>query len=218
MYRALSAQLRILLCDSPKPLLARLFSNLELQGLQPVTTFAPGTFPPELEHLNAVAVSGSQPLAVSCMPFEARIYANGVEDCLPLMRADGAMLPVEAWVEQIISQHPVPTTVRQLIRTVADRGGGAHVHKSKDVLLSGLKGMAPGRLHLAALAIIAISKVVQRLGLQVVQFYEKNGLKGSLPVSSFDEMHPSVAASARVPAACFEQSYQAINLLSLGHA
>lgn len=218
MYRALSTQLRILLCDSPKPLLSRLFKNLELQGLQPVTTFSPGSFPPDLEHLNVIAVSGSQPMAVSCMPFEARIYANGIEDCLPLLRADGVTLPVEVWTEQIISQHPVPTTVRRLIRTVADRGGGAHVHGSRDALLSGLKGMAPGRLHLAALAIVAISKVMQKVGLQVVQLYEKNGVGGSLPLVDFDPKHPSVLASASVPAACFERPYHALNLLSVGYA
>ena len=218
MYRALSAQLRILLCDSPKPLLARLFSNLELQSLQPVSSFSPRCFPPELEHLNVVAVSGSQPVAVSCMPFEARIYFNGIEDCQPLLSADGAMLPIGVWVDQIVSAHPVPVTMRQLIRTVADRGGGAHVHKSKDALLSGLKGMAPGRLHLAALVIIAISKVMQKLGLQVVQLYERNGPRGSLPLNDFNHNHPSVLASARVPAVCFEHPYQAINLLSVGHA
>lgn len=217
MYRTLSVQLRILLCDSPKPLLVRLFPNLKLQCLQPVKAFQPGNFPPELKHLNTVPVSGPQPMAISCMPFEARIYSNGVEDCQPLLNADGSLLPIEDWVEQVISVHPVPVTVRQLIRTVADRGGGAHVHKAKDPLLFGLKGIGPGKLHLAALVLIAVSKVMQQLGLSVVQLYEKNGPKGSLPLNDFNHLHPSVLVSARVPAECLQHSYQALNLLSVGN-
>lgn len=216
MYRALSAQLRILLCDSPKPLLIRLFPNLELQALQSVKYFAPGEFPPELMHLNQIAVAGANPMAVSCMPFEARIYFNGVEDCKPLLTQDGSVLSVEKWCEQVISVHPVPVTVRQLIRTVADRGGGAHVHKSKDALLSGLQGMGVGKLNLAALMIIAVSRVMQQLGLSVVQLYEKNGLSGSLPLASFDWKHPSAISSARVPAECLLHPFQALNLLSVG--
>jgi hypothetical protein len=216
MYRALSAQLRILLCDSPNPLLTRLFPNLKLQALQRVQSYAPGSFPPELSHLNAVAVSGPRSLAISCMPFEARIYFNGVEDCKPLLALEGPMLPIADWVEQVISMHPVPVTIRQLIRTVADRGGGAHVHKSNDALLSGLKSMAPGKLHLAALVLVALSRALQQLGLSVVQLYEKNGPRGSLPLQEFDHKHPSVLASARVPAARLEQPFQALNLLSVG--
>ena len=217
MYRTLSAQLRILLCDSPKPLLVRLFPNLKLQSLQPVKSFQPGNFPPELKHLNTVAVSGSQSIAISCMPFEARIYFNGVEDCQPLLKVDSSLLPIEEWVDQVISVHPIPVTVRQLIRTVADRGGGAHVHKSKDTLLFGLKVMRPGKLHLAALVLIAVSKVMQQLGLSVVQLYEKNGPKGSLPLADFNHLHPSVLASARVPAECLQHPHQALNLLSVGY-
>ena len=216
MYRALSAQLRILLCDAPKPLLVRPFPNLELQSLQSVKSFSPGEFPPELQHLNAVAVSGPQTISISCMPFEARLYFNGIEDCQPLLSSDGVMLSIEQWVDQVVSTHPARVTVRKLIRIVADRGGGAHVHKSKDALLSGLKGMAPGKLHLAALAVIAISKVMQKLGHSVVQLYENNGPKGSLPLKDFNHAHPIVLTAARVPSICLEHPYQVLNLLSVG--
>ena len=216
MYRVLSAQLRILLCDSPKPLLERLFPNLELQGLQAVENFYPGNFPIELEHLNALAAIGMPPVAISCMPFEARLYFNGIEDCLPLLRSDKLMIPVKDWTDQIISVNPVPLTIRQIIKTVADRGGGAHVHKSKDSLLVEVIGMAPNKLHLAALVLIAISKVIQKIGLQVFQFYEKNGTKGSIPLKDFDENHPSFVSAARVPRVCFDHPFQSVNLLSLG--
>lgn len=217
MYRALSAQLRILLCDSPKPLLTRLFSNLQLQSLQPVQSYQPGAFPPELGHINSVAISGAGQFVISCMPFEAHLFYNGVEDCRPLLSANGALLPIDQWVDQIVSVHPVPVTIRQVIKTVADRGGGAHVHKSKDALLSGLRGMSPGKLHLAALVVIAVSKVMQQLGLSVIQLYEKSGVKGSLPLVDFDSNHPSVLASAKVPDECLKRPYHVFNLLSVSN-
>jgi hypothetical protein len=216
MYRALSAQLRILLCDHPKPLLTRLFSNLQLQSLQPVKSYQPGGFPPELEHLNSLAVSGPGEFVISCMPFEARVYINGVEDCRPLLAANGALLPLDQWVDQIVSVHPVPITIRQVIKTAADRGGGAHVHKSKDALLSGLQGLSPGKLHLAALVVIAVSKVMQQFGFSVIQHYEKNGAQVGLPLAAIDSSHPSVIASAKVPEECLRSPYQAFNLLSMG--
>lgn len=218
MYRALSVQLRILLCDSPKPLLIRLFPNLKLQCLQPVKSFSIGQLPPELSHLDAIFASSPQPIAVSCMPFESRIYFNGVEDCIPLLCTDHSMLSIREWVEQVVSMHPVPVTVRQMIRTVADRGGGAHVHKSKDALLMGLQQSSPGKLQLAALVLIALAKVMQDLGHSVEQLYESNGPSGSLPLKHFDRAHPSVIASARVPEDCLHQPYKAINLLSVGPA
>lgn len=215
MYRTLSAQLRILLCDSPKPLLLRLFSNLQLQSLQTVTSYRPGEFPPELGHLNCVAFFGPGEYVISCMPFEARIYVNGVEDCRPLLEASGALLPLSSWLDQFISVEPVPVTIRQVIKTVAERGGGAHVHTTKDALLAGLRGKGPGRLHLAALVVIAVSKVMQQIGFAVIQHYEKHGAKGGLPLSAIDRSHPSVVASARVPEECLRSPYQAINLISM---
>lgn len=215
MYRALSTQLRILLCDSPKPLLTRLFSNLEIQRLQPLRSYQPGDFPPESAHLNDVAVSGPGEYAICCMPFEARVYINGVEDCLPLLDASGALLPLDQWLDQLVSVEPVPVTIRQVIKTVADRGGGAHVHKSKDALLSGLQGISPGRLHLAAMVVIAVSKVMQQFGIAVNQHYEKHGAESGLPLAAIDRSHPSFIASARVPDACLSSPYQAFNLLSV---
>jgi hypothetical protein len=215
MYRALSTQLRILLCDSPKPLLVRLFRNLELQRLADVTSYAPGCFPENLAHLNSIMVSGTSPVSIACMPFEATVYFNGVEDCHPLLASSGQMLNVEAWVDQVITVFPEPLTIRQLIRTVADRGGGAHVHKFKDVLLFGLTDKkTPTKLNEAALVIVAMSKVMQQIGWSVVQLYERHGLKGSLPLVDFDVKHRSVITSARVPAECYLHPKQCFNLLS----
>ena len=75
MYRALSSQLRILPCDSPKPLLVRLFPNLQLQSLQSVTLCQPGAFPPELQHLNSLTAAGPGHFVLSLIPFEARVFA-----------------------------------------------------------------------------------------------------------------------------------------------
>ena len=211
MYRVLSAQLRILLCDAPKPLLLRLFPNLVLTGLQPIKRTAPGEFPVELDHLNSIRSIGSQNVSISCMPFEARLYSNGVEDCQALLRLDKVLLPINEWVDQYVTLDPVPVTVRKLIRTVADRGGGAHVHSSKDALLRGLSAKGLGKLHQAALIIIAISKLMQSIGFSVIQLHERG--ERSLPLSDFDQSHPAVLKAARVPDECLKEGCTALNLM-----
>ena len=216
MYRVLSTQLRILLCDAPKPLLNRLFSNLELQRLHPVNVYEQGKFPTELNHLNSIDISYGKNLAVSCMPFEAKIYFNGVEDCIPILDTSGILLPIDQWIEQTISLHPVPLTIRKIIRTVADRGGGAHVHKSEDTLLTSVKHISPSKLNLAALIMIAISKIIRTLGFQIIQLYEKHGVNGCLPIDCFDKNHPSILSSARIPDECLKHPHTAFNLLSIG--
>lgn len=214
MYRVLSTQLRILLCDTPKPLLVRLFPDLQLTGLQPIERIVPGEFPVELNHLNSIESIGSQRMVVSCMPFESRLYSNGIEDCQVILRNDKLLLPVEEWVGQYVTLDPVPVTIRKLIRTVADRGGGAHVHKSSDALLNGLCGKGPGKLHQAALILIAISKTMQSIGFSVIQLYERG--ESSLPLTDFDHSHPWVLGAARVPSECLRQPYTALNLLWMG--
>lgn len=75
--------------------------------------------------------------------------------------------------------------------------------------------MSPGGLHLAAMVVIAVSKVMQQFGLAVIQHYEKHGAKSGLPLAAIDRSHPSVVASAKVPEACLGSPYQAFNLLSV---
>ena len=48
-------------------------------------------------------------------------------------------VPLNDWLEQPITKHPVIVTVVDLIRTVADRGGGAHIHPTVDDFLNRLK-------------------------------------------------------------------------------
>ncbi|MDQ0084491.1 hypothetical protein J2W35_004860 [Variovorax boronicumulans] len=212
MYRALSGQLRILLCDK-KPLLLRLCANLALASLAEVRDHAPGSFPSELAHLNALSFVGVDSFTIACMPFEVSIYFNGVEDCKALLHRDRKLLPLEEWTSQIVLLDPVPVTIRQLIRTVADRGGGAHVHHSKDALLRALRKGMPSRMTQDALVIVALAKVMQGVGLQFIQLYERFGHTASLPLEDFDLNHVSVLDAARVPKECFQHAKQAFNLL-----
>ncbi|CAN7175304.1 hypothetical protein LJR161_000306 [Variovorax paradoxus] len=212
MYRALSGQLRILLCDK-KPLLLRLYPNLKLTRLAGVREYAPGTFPSDLAHLNTLDFVGTTPIVFACMPFEGSIYFNGVEDCKVLPHPSQEFLAVEDWTSQIILLDPVPVAIRQLIRTVADRGGGAHVHHSRDALLRGLQRGVPSKMTQDALVIVALAKAMQGVGLQIIQLFERFGTSGSFPLEDFDHKHPSVLNAARVPKECFEHAKQAFNLL-----
>ena len=217
MYRALSAQLRILLCDTnTKPLLLRLFSNFELSALRPIRQCKPGVFPADLEHLNTVAVLGTDDVVISCMPFEVTRFYNGIEVCSPLVDSNAAMMPLENWMNQCVSMHPVPVSIRQIIKTVVDRGGGAHVHKTQDVLLDRLKQLHAGSLGLEALIVIAIGRITQQIGWAVAQHYERQGASGSLLSVAFGANHPLVERAARIPKHYYDHPQLKYNLLSVG--
>ncbi len=115
---------------------------------------------------------------------------------------------------QIILLDPVPVSIRQLIRTVTDRGGGAHVHRSRDALLRELRKGTPSRMTQDALVIVALAKAMQDISLQIIQLFERFGTSGSFPMEDFDPRHPSVLNAARVPKECFEHARQAFNLLA----
>lgn len=216
MHRVLAAQLRILLCDNTsKPLLRRLFPNLRLQRLEKPIRCEPGRFPANLSHLNDLCIEAPYPVWITCMPFEADMFHNGVEDCRPIVAESGDLLPIDEWVEQIVTTYPVTISIRQVIRTVADRGGGSHVHKSKDALLFGLREPGPTKMTQAALVLVAVSKLLQFVGQSIVQLYERSGPSGSIPVEPFDKSHPFVQNAARVPDDCLTKAKQCFTLLNV---
>jgi hypothetical protein len=220
MYRAIAAQLRILFCEKdPKPLLLRLFPDIGLTPLQQIKSTVPGTFPDSVEHFNTVKISGSDDASLSYMPFEITKFFNGVTDCRLLFSDSKNLIPLNEWVEQVVSlypEHAKPLSISEWIKTIADRGGGAHVHKSKDVLITNLKAVGPFEepiLHAAI--IIAIGRVAQVIGFSIIQLYERFGTTGTLPFQDFDKSHPSVLNAAKVPEEYYDHPREIINLMSM---
>lgn len=219
MYRAIAAQLRILFCDNnPKPLLLRLFPELHISPLQEIKPYEPGSFSEDKAFLSTLKVSSATPVTFSCMPFEVTRFFNGEVDCRVLFSDDEDLIPISEWVEQKVSlypEHSKPLSICEVIKTVAERGGGAHVHKSKDDLLEKLKHSGPYDTHIGKLIIVALGRVAQKIGFSVIQVYERFGTNGILPLPDFDLNHPSVQSAAKVPAEYYEHPREIYNLVML---
>nr|WP_320048189.1 hypothetical protein [uncultured Desulfuromonas sp.] len=224
MYRALSTQLRILLCDSnwgkDNSLLPRLFGNIELTPLKKIEFYQPGTFPEHLEYLNNVHAVGSSALEIGCMPFEVIRYFNGVEICQPMLDEGASPIPLTEWVDQLFTVHPVPLSLRDLIKVVADRDGGAHVHHKEDALLKRLQETCPANSSIGALVVIGLARVMQKVGWAVVSHFERHGATGKLNFDSsqFTNDHPLVQKSSQIPTDYYNYPQTRFNLLSVRSA
>lgn len=222
MHRALAAQLNILLCDSPKPLLLRLFGNLQLPRLEKIKPYEAPTLPAEMAFLHTLPMSQAEedaaPDVVSCMPFEATRFFNGVEDCRLLLARNGQLLPLKQWVEQVVSIHPVRVSIRQLIKIVADRAGESNAPVAREAIPVGQNFLAPTHHHLGALAIVAIGRLMQEFGQSVIQLYERNGPHGALPLDKFDKQHPWVLNAACAPREYYKPAPQVFQLVSISPA
>ncbi|WP_425919050.1 hypothetical protein [Acinetobacter sp. TSRC1-2] len=200
MCRALSAQLRILLCDysnNSKPLLMRLIPNLELLSL--VNTY---------DDSKDLDLKLSRNVLIG-MSFEARCYWNGVEDSIPLYGQK--VLPLNDWADQIILSYPIPLTIRKLIKLIANKGGGAHVDEDGHPLLELLQEKVFQRLNQGELLIVGLSKIIQQLSFQLIQAYELD--ERNLPLKNINLMYPSILNAAKVPKECFERPFQTAQLL-----
>lgn len=226
MYRPLSAQLRLLLCDSNRnkdnSLITRMFKNIYLSPIKSVSHQEQGDFSEDQSWANNIQAASSDPmvnLKLAAMPFEITQFVNGLEIADLLVDKQAELIPISDWLKQCISIYPVPITIRSLIKTVADRGGGAHIHHQEDKLLNSLTKYGPSNLGIDALFTISIARIVQQLGWVIVQFYEKYGTKGCLSEISknFDKTHQSVVNAARVPNVLYKQQQTKYNLMSVGN-
>lgn len=159
MYRPLSAQLRILLSDQNRnkenSLVIRLFNGLGITPLQSITYKEPGTFDEATQWANMLQVHGGSPemsLKLALMPFEITVFSNGLEIGDFLLDPSRSPISVKNWMDQLITVHPIRLSIRNLIKTVADRGGGAHVHHKEDEVLETLsKGSQANRAWMSYL-------------------------------------------------------------------
>lgn len=226
MYRPLSAQIRLLLCDSNRKkdnsLITRMFENIRFSPIIDAIYLEQGEFGEDQNWANNVRVVSNDPAVkfkVEAMPFEITQFANGLEIADLLIEEKAKPIPISDWLEQHISIYPVPITIRSLVKTVADLGGGAHVHHKEDKLLDSLSTFGPSKVGVDALFTIAIARIVQQLGWFIVQFFESHGTKGSLSDISinFDNTHQCVVNAAKVPEQFYQNQHTKYNLMSIGN-
>lgn len=227
MYRPLAAQLRILFCDFQRKknnaLIGKLFDKIQLPTIQDAQYYEIGSS----EHLNGPAKKiRAQPInenikpKIASMPFEITQFQNGLEVCDLKLKEPQNPLPLDEWLQKPISRHPKNITIVDLIRTVADRGGGAHIHPTVDNFLNRLKTSTPCKMGYDALFTIAIGRFAQQVGFMVFQFYEKLGTKGNFDdlIEVFDRGHPSISNSAKVPIELLKQQHSKFSLQSIQYA
>jgi len=127
------------------------------------------------------------------------------------------LISLEEWLNQTVTIHPQRVKIVDLIRTVADRGGGAHIHNNVDDLLDSLQKFSPCKSGIDALLTIAIGRFAQQIGWMVYQFYEKIGARGKIEdlMKVFDHEHPSIKEGAKIPVELFDYECHKYNLSSI---
>ena len=161
MYRALAGQLRLLLCDTRQKknnsLLAVSYPKLEVSGIEPIN------WSPSAAGVVRMSQSESGTNRIAQMPLEISIYPNGLAVADLVLNHD-ALHPIATWCNQRLTFHPTRLTARTVIRTVADKGGGAHVDADGSPELRLLYQYTPAGRTYAELFVIAIGRFVQSLG------------------------------------------------------
>ena len=226
MYRPLAAQLRILFCDykwkknkkKNNALLAKLFTTLLLPTVQEAQYYELGS----TEHLTGPAKNfAAKPIdqnfipRIASMPFEITQFNNGLEVCDLLLQEPQNQIPLDEWLEKPITKYPKIVSIVDLIKTVADRGGGAHIHPTVDSFLALLKKKStPCKMGYDALFTIALGRYAQQIGFMVFQFYEKLGTKGKIEdlMKVIDQNHPNIENSAKIPAKIMKQQHSKFSL------
>ena len=161
MYRALAGQIRLLLCDAQRQrdnsLLPAVYPRLEVSALEPIGWSATGAGG---VHLVGPPNSTNR---IAQMPIEVVQYSNGLVIANLLLKQD-ALLPIRSWQDQHLTFHPARLTVRSVVRSVADKGGGAHVDASASPELRLMYERTPPGPTYAELFTVAIGRYLQQIG------------------------------------------------------
>lgn len=191
MYRPLAGQLRILLCDTQRKgdnsLLASTYPDLEVSSLMPTPWSERKSEYIELQK------SENDTIRIAQMPFEITVYSNGLV-VADLQLASSNLVPIKEWPAQIVTFYPTSLTIFEIIRAVADKGGGAHVDIKASPTLRYISQKTPAGPTYAELFILSLGRFIQKLGERLY------GYKG-----------------CRVPEGLLKQPVQKINLIIGAH-
>jgi hypothetical protein len=201
MYRPLAGQLRILLCDKP-PLLSRVFPDLAIGALRPIEWLEPDQavlFDDNPARLG-IQHPPDQEFRLARMPFLITSYDNGLQVADLEIDHGAQRLVLDEWMNQQITLYPAELSVRDTIRSIADKGGGAHVDDTVNPALHHMYRTGPAGVGVHVLFSVAVGRLAQKIGLHYAQFVERFGYHGRLEDVVFDAEHATVRSSAQVPA------------------
>lgn len=161
MYRALAVQLRLLLCDrrqrKDNSLLLAVYPKLEISALESIN-WSPTSS--GYLHINQTRTGTNR---VAQMPFEITQFVNGLA-IANLQLSDSKLIAISEWSKQYVTFSPTELTIEEIIRSVADKGGGAHVDSTMSPALKCMRQKTPVGLTYAQLFIIALARFVNFLG------------------------------------------------------
>lgn len=161
MYRPLAGQLRILFCDSTKKrdnsLLPRVYPNIKLSALTSI----------DWSNNESSFVALHQPAdgtaRIASMPYEITQYSSGLAVADLLCNKD-VMLDIPSWMNQCVTHHPTSLTIRDIVRHIADKGGGAHVDSGSSAELRYMSQSTPVGRPFGELFILALARLAQKIG------------------------------------------------------
>lgn len=190
MYRALAGQLRLMLCDTKRnqdnSLIRAVYPKLEVSALRTI----------DWSETEAGGLRVHQPIdgttRLSQMPFEISIYSNGLA-VADLLLLKGHLLPIGDWCNQSLTLHPLSLTAKTIIRTVADKGGGAHVDANSSPELRYMYQLTPAKRTFAELFVLSLGRFVQGLGEHLLS-YKGVRVKEELTSASHKKLSLMVAA------------------------
>lgn len=167
MYRALAGQLRILWWDdniNKKTILLKLHPEIRIKKIKPIEWSDKNSGPIYMNQSNGSTNR------IGKMPFEIIKYSNNlvISDFLYVETED--YLDQKAWLEQYIHFTPKPIRIIDIVDHVANKGGGSHIDKNPSPMLKLLYKKVPTGHTFAELFIIALSRLTQNIGEQLLGF------------------------------------------------
>ncbi len=186
MHRPIAGQLRILFCDrrgkKDNSLLGRTFRLFTLSRVRPIEWVDPSSLPSRTDDLRYLRMDIPEDweIRVANMPFVIREYGSGLQVADLDMEEAGPLLPLEQWVGQEVTIYPQPLSVCGIIRTVTDKGGGAHVDSEENTELRLMRSHGPAGVGVNVLFTVALARLAQQFGVQYAQFRKQCGYTGSL--------------------------------------
>ena len=168
MYKPLAGQLRILFCDfqgkKDHSLLPRVFPQITLNILEPIDWSDK-----QSSSLKLLQNSDSAN-RISSMPLEIKQYKNGLAIAELVPAKNEKLVDIPTWVNQYLTHYPTSLTVKDVIRNLADKGGGAHVDSNLSAQQRYMNQMTVVGRSFGEMFIIAMSKLAQRMGENIFKY------------------------------------------------
>lgn len=170
MYRPLAGQLRLLWRDFNRgkeiSLLLKLHPEIRIRKLQPLAWSS----------RNALLVwcvqLENETSRVTAMPYEIIRYRNDLVIADFLYTEPEETIDIKNWITQLVCYVPAPLTGVDIVKHIADKGGGSHVDDKISAELRRMYEKVPtGTGHTyAELFIVALARLTQQIGEKILGY------------------------------------------------